>query len=69
MSYKLLRPPGILLPSSSTGYFWHGVESALIELLPEWAQRMALILMLKPYKRGNLDSEVIGDLNKSTNMT
>ena len=38
------------------GYFRHGVAIALISLLPEWAQRMVLIMALKPYKGKNLDS-------------
>lgn len=37
------------------GYFWHGVETTLVDSLPEWAQRIALIMVLKPYKGKNLD--------------
>lgn len=37
-------------------HFWHGLEAAVIGSFPQWAQRMALIAALKPYKGKNLDS-------------
>jgi 17beta-estradiol 17-dehydrogenase / very-long-chain 3-oxoacyl-CoA reductase len=37
------------------GYIWHGLQTASMGLLPEWAQRMGLVMALRPFKGKNLD--------------
>jgi 17beta-estradiol 17-dehydrogenase / very-long-chain 3-oxoacyl-CoA reductase len=38
------------------GYFWHGFQATVMGLMPEWAQRMGLIMALRPFKGKNLGS-------------
>ncbi|PMD40438.1 NAD(P)-binding protein [Hyaloscypha variabilis F] len=37
------------------GYFWHAVQGASMGLLPEWAGRLGMIMVLRPMKGKNLD--------------
>jgi len=37
------------------GYFWHAVQDASMSLLPEWAGRMGVIMVLRPMNGKNLD--------------
>ncbi|KAE9367529.1 putative oxidoreductase,short chain dehydrogenase [Stipitochalara longipes BDJ] len=37
------------------GYIWHALQGASMGLLPEWAGRMGLIMVLRPMKGKNLD--------------
>jgi 17beta-estradiol 17-dehydrogenase / very-long-chain 3-oxoacyl-CoA reductase len=37
------------------GYFWHGFQAEALGLMPEWAQRVGLIMGLRPFKGKNLD--------------
>jgi 17beta-estradiol 17-dehydrogenase / very-long-chain 3-oxoacyl-CoA reductase len=39
------------------GYFWHGLQAAVMGLMPEWAQRMGIIMALRPLKGKNLDDQ------------
>ncbi|KAH6677199.1 short chain dehydrogenase/reductase [Halenospora varia] len=38
------------------GYFWHGLQAVVMDLMPVWAQRIGLILALRPLKGKNLDT-------------
>jgi len=37
------------------GYIWHALQDASMSLLPEWAGRMGLIMVLRPMRGKNLD--------------
>jgi 17beta-estradiol 17-dehydrogenase / very-long-chain 3-oxoacyl-CoA reductase len=39
------------------GYFRHEFQAAAMGLMPESAQRMGLIIVMRPFKGKNLDSE------------